>query len=136
MVIDLAVQLQGKVKDNTPVKTGHLRNEWHVGSIEKRGNEYYIEVYNNVEYVEPVEYGHQTRGGTITKNLYINPALMLNASDSGEDIKKPFITPFEPQEAYEFLKEFHEKYVLKKGDTVVVHITGSSFYIAGKAVKA
>lgn len=73
---------------------------------------------------------------TITKNLYINPALMLNASDSGEDIKKPFITPFEPQEAYEFLKEFHEKYVLKKGDTVVVHITGSSFYIAGKAVKA
>ena len=38
MVIDLAVQLQGKVKDNTPVKTGHLRNEWHVGSIEKRGN--------------------------------------------------------------------------------------------------
>lgn len=35
MVIDLAVQLQGKVKDNTPVKTGHLRNEWHVGSIEK-----------------------------------------------------------------------------------------------------
>ena len=63
MVIDLAVQLQGKVKDNTPVKTGHLRNEWHVGSIEKRGNEYYIEVYNNVEYVEPVEYGHQTRGG-------------------------------------------------------------------------
>lgn len=23
MVIDLAVQLQGKVKDNTPVKTGH-----------------------------------------------------------------------------------------------------------------
>lgn len=61
MVIDLAVQLQGKVKDNTPVKTGHLRNEWHVGSIEKRGNEYYIEVYNNVEYVEPVEYGHQTK---------------------------------------------------------------------------
>lgn len=53
MVIDLAVQLQGKVKDNTPVKTGHLRNEWHVGSIEKRGNEYYIEVYNNVEYAEP-----------------------------------------------------------------------------------
>lgn len=71
----------------------------------------------------------------ITKNLYINPALMLDASDNGEDIKKPFITPFEPQEAYEFLKDFHEKYVLKKGDTVVVCMTGSSFYIAGKAVK-
>lgn len=73
---------------------------------------------------------------SITKNLYINPALMLDASDSGEDIKEPFITPFEPREAYNFLKEFHEKYVLKKGDTVVVCMTGSSFYIAGKAVKA
>lgn len=73
---------------------------------------------------------------TLTKNLYINPALMLEASDSGEDIKEPFITPFEPQETYGFLKEFHEKYVLKKGDTVVVCMTGSSFYIVGKAVKA
>ncbi len=72
----------------------------------------------------------------ITSNLYINPALVLEASDSGEDIKKPFTEPFEPQEAYEFLKEFHEKYVLKKGDTVVVCMTGSSFYIAGKAVRA
>ena len=54
MVIDLAVQLQGKVKDNTPVKTGHLRNEWHVGSIEKRGNPEVLvsqesdELYSNV----------------------------------------------------------------------------------------
>ena len=35
---------------------------------------------------------------------------------------------------YEFLKEFHEKYVIKKGDTVVVVMTGSGFYIAGRAV--
>lgn len=72
---------------------------------------------------------------SITKNIYINPALLLDASDSGEAIEKPFITPFEPQEVYEFLKEFHKNYVLKKGDTVVVCMTGSSFYIAGKAVK-
>ncbi len=63
MVIDVAVQLQGKVKENTPVQTGHLRREWHIGDVQKRGNEYYIEVYNNVEYVEPVEYGHRLRGG-------------------------------------------------------------------------
>lgn len=72
---------------------------------------------------------------SIRENLYINPALMLDASDSGEDIREPFTEPFEPQEAYEFLKEFHERYVLKKGDTVVVHMTGSSFYISGKAVR-
>ena len=72
---------------------------------------------------------------SITKNLYINPALMLEASYSEAKIKKPFTTPFEPQEIYKFLKEFHEKYVIKKGDAVVVCMTGSSFYIAGKAVK-
>lgn len=70
----------------------------------------------------------------ITKKLYINPALMLEASDNEAKIKEIFQTPFETQEAYEFLKEFHEKFVLKKGDTVVVYLTGSSFYIAGKAV--
>jgi len=64
MVIDLAFRLQGKVKDNTPAgETGDLRNSWDVGDIEKRGGEYYIEVYNNIEYVEHVEYGHRTRGG-------------------------------------------------------------------------
>ena len=62
MVIDVAVQLEGKVKEKTPVETGRLRNAWRVGEIRKRGNEYYIEVYNNVEYADPVEYGHRTRG--------------------------------------------------------------------------
>lgn len=63
MVIDVAVQLEGRVKERTPKVTGHLQSEWHVGDIEKRGDTYYIEVYNNVEYAEPVEYGHRTRGG-------------------------------------------------------------------------
>ena len=51
------------VKENTPKKTGRLQDSWKVGKIEKRGDEYYIEVYTNVEYAEPVEYGHRTRGG-------------------------------------------------------------------------
>lgn len=61
MVIDVAVELEGRVKERTPVKTGHLRREWHVGDIEKRSDGYYIEVYNNLEYAEPVEYGHRYR---------------------------------------------------------------------------
>lgn len=72
---------------------------------------------------------------TITKNLYINPALLLNASDNGEDIKQPFLTSFEPKEVYEFLKEFHKNYVLSIGDTVIVGMVGSSFYVIGKARK-
>lgn len=63
MVIKVANELLGRVKEKTPKDTGHLRREWHVGEIVRRGNEYYIEVYNNVEYAEPVEYGHRTRGG-------------------------------------------------------------------------
>ena len=67
----------------------------------------------------------QLQGQTVSAGIYINPALTVAASDSGDEILKP---------AYEFLKEFHEKYVIKKGDTVVVVMTGSGFYIAGRAV--
>ncbi len=63
LVIQIAYELQGRVKVNTPKKTGRLQDSWKVGRLEKRGDEYYIEVYTNVEYAEPVEYGHRTRGG-------------------------------------------------------------------------
>jgi len=63
LVIQIAYELQGKVKENTPKVTSRLRNSWKVGRIQKRGNEYYIEVYTNVDYAEPVEYGHRKRGG-------------------------------------------------------------------------
>ena len=66
MVIRLAYELQGKVKGYTndrAKKTGRLLNSWTVGNIKKRGKEYTIEVYTNVEYAEPVEYGHRTRDG-------------------------------------------------------------------------
>ena len=61
--IQIAYELQGKVKERTPRKTGRLQDSWKVGPIVKKGDTYYIEVYNNVEYAEPVEYGHRTRGG-------------------------------------------------------------------------
>ena len=63
LVIQIAYELQGRVKENTPKKTGRLQDSWKVGKIEKRGDEYYIEVYTNVEYAESVEYGHRTRSG-------------------------------------------------------------------------
>jgi len=76
MVIDIAAQLEGRVKERTPVKTSHLRNNWRVGEIRKRGNEYYIEVYNNVEYAEPVEHGHRKKGG----NGFVKGAHMMELS--------------------------------------------------------
>lgn len=88
----------------------------------------------DVTSVEPLAIRMHDR--SITNKIYINPALVVEASDSGEKMEKVFQNPFETQEAYGFLKEFHEKFVLRKGDTVVVYMTGSSFYIMGKAVKA
>lgn len=63
LVVQIAYELQGKVKEKTPVKTNRLRNSWTVGKIQKRGDEYYIEVYTNVDYAGHVEDGHRKRGG-------------------------------------------------------------------------
>lgn len=71
MVIDVAAQLEGLVKEKTPVDTGRLRNAWHIGEIKKRRNEYYIEVYNNVDYAEPVEYGHRKPGGGVVPGAHM-----------------------------------------------------------------
>ena len=46
MVIDIAEQALGKAKELTPVQTGRLRDAWNLGTIEKRGDTYYIEIYN------------------------------------------------------------------------------------------
>ena len=63
MATQVAMEPQGKVKERTPKKTGRLQNAWTVGEIRKSGNDYIIEVYNNVEYAEAVEWGHRQKPG-------------------------------------------------------------------------
>ena len=84
MVIDIAEQALGKAKELTPVQTGRLRDAWNLGAIEKRGDTYYIEVYNNVEYAEPVEYGNRMKGGGFKKGAH-----MLEVSLQEMDRKLP-----------------------------------------------
>ena len=43
----------------TPVDTGFLREGWYLGPIKRNGNSYEVEVENNTEYAEYVEYGHR-----------------------------------------------------------------------------
>ena len=86
-----------------------------------------------VSSVEPLSI--QMHNLTISKNLFINPALTVEASGSGEKINQIFQTSFATPEAYNFLKEFHLNYVLKAGDTVIVCVMGNAFYIVGKAVR-
>lgn len=71
MVIQIATDLQSAVQDATPVDTSHLQENWFVGELVKKGNSYYIEVYNNVEYAEPVEYGHRTKNGGFVEGTHM-----------------------------------------------------------------
>lgn len=71
MVIQIATDLQSAVQDATPVDTSHLQDNWFVGDLVKRGNEYIIEVYNNVKYAEPVEYGHRTSKGNFVEGAHM-----------------------------------------------------------------
>lgn len=71
MVIQVANDLKDATADITPVDTSHLQENWFVGELVKRGNDYYIEVYNNVEYAEPVEYGHRTKKGEFVEGAHM-----------------------------------------------------------------
>lgn len=62
LVIELASELHDQVLERTPVRTSNLQGNWKIGDIVKKGSEYYIEVYNNVEYAEFVEYDHRKQG--------------------------------------------------------------------------
>lgn len=96
MVLQVAYELQGRVKERTPHKTGRLQDSWQVGKITRRGDEYYVEVYTNVDYAEPVEYGHRTRGG---KRFVKGKHMMeLSLADVGDNL-----TPFLQQWLNDFI---------------------------------
>ena len=49
----------GKIKDNTPTRTGRLKNGWkHSRAIQGKTT-----IYNNVKYAAHVEYGHRQTPG-------------------------------------------------------------------------
>jgi len=56
---------------------GHLRRTWQVGVIERRGDAYIIEIFNNTDYAVYVEYGHRT-GRDLTK--WVNGKFMMTIS--------------------------------------------------------
>lgn len=63
MVLQIAFEVEGLAKENTPVDTSRLKDGWKVGDIVKRSNEYYVEVSNNIEYGIFVEDGHHSKEG-------------------------------------------------------------------------
>lgn len=60
-LLEMAFRTERKIKKRTPVDSGHLRRNWQVGNVEKRGNAYVVEIFNNIEYASFVNNGHRTR---------------------------------------------------------------------------
>ena len=87
MVKKLAARLLRNVKQKTPVKTGNLRRNWQVGKVIKKGNEYSVEIYNQTEYAEFVEYGHRKQGG----KGWVQGRFMLTISEKELNSKKDAI---------------------------------------------
>lgn len=94
MVINIAAEVEGRTKEKTPVKTGLLQNTWRIGKIVKKGNEYVIEVFNNTEYAEHVEYGHRTRGGGFKKGAHMFELSLKEVQDRLPDYLRNWINDF------------------------------------------
>lgn len=94
MVIGIAAEVEGRTKEKTPVKTGLLQNTWRIGEIVKKGNEYVIEVFNNTEYAENVEYGHRTRGGGFKKGAHMFELSLKEVQDRLPDYLRNWMNDF------------------------------------------
>lgn len=75
-------------------------------------------------------------GKLVTRNLYVNPAMMLEADDVVDRMNLIFQSTPAPPALFEFLKSFHQKCMLHKGDMVIALQLGTSFYICQKVVAA
>lgn len=60
---DEGLSWRDDVRNNTPVDTGDLRRSWELAGPDKKGLKFEMDLSNNLEYVEYVEYGHRQEPG-------------------------------------------------------------------------
>lgn len=60
---DEGLSWRDDVRANTPVDTGDLRRSWELVGPDKKGLKFEMDLSNNLEYVEYVEYGHRQEPG-------------------------------------------------------------------------
>jgi len=68
-LLEMAFRAERKIKKRTPVDTGTLRRNWRVGNVERQGDAYVVEIFNNTEYASYVEYGHRQEVGRFVPKL-------------------------------------------------------------------
>lgn len=87
---ELAARMLGKVIRRTPVAPvngGTLRRGWTIGHVKKSGSTYEIEVINNTEYAQYVEFGHRTSN----HQGWVNGRFMMTISADQVDQQAPAI---------------------------------------------
>ena len=91
---ELAARMLGKVIRRTPVGKykdgrvgGTLKRGWTIGQVKKRGSIYEIEVINNTEYGQYVEFGHRTSN----HQGWVNGRFMMTISADQVDQQAPAI---------------------------------------------
>ncbi|WP_129600464.1 HK97 gp10 family phage protein [Anaerophilus nitritogenes] len=75
-LLEMAFRAERKIKRRTPVDTGQLRRSWQVGNIERQGNSYIVEIFNNAEYASFLEYGHRK----VNENGWVEGKFMMTIS--------------------------------------------------------
>lgn len=58
---EMAERTIARTKLRTPVDTGALRDAWTIGGVKRSGNNFEIELVNNMEYASYIEYGTPAR---------------------------------------------------------------------------
>lgn len=97
-VFELGARLLTKVKKRTPVGIypkesgkvgGNLRRNWYAETVDVKGKEYSVTIYNNTSYAPYVEYGHRQEVGRFVptlgkrlKSAWVNGRFMLTESEN------------------------------------------------------
>ncbi|MGN4127626.1 HK97 gp10 family phage protein [Lysinibacillus sphaericus] len=87
---EVAARLLGKVIRRTPVAPvngGTLRRGWTIGQVKQNGAIYEIEVINNTEYAQYVEFGHRTSN----HQGWVNGRFMMTISADQVEQQAPAI---------------------------------------------
>jgi hypothetical protein len=96
---EIAGRLLALIVNKTPVDTGVLRRGWSIGTIIKKGDNYIIEISNDVYYAKYVEYGHRTPEHT----GWVEGKFMMTISEKEIEDKIPVL-----------LQNTIQKYLLNK----------------------
>ncbi|MFX3631856.1 MAG: HK97 gp10 family phage protein [Candidatus Pristimantibacillus sp.] len=65
-LVEMAYRIHARTIKRTPVHSGELRRNWQVGKVERVGEGYVVELFNNTDYASFVEFGHRT-GDNLTE---------------------------------------------------------------------